>query len=334
MESLEDRVLPSKQNNNNVEHLSPSSVTEPEEPCRFFVMDWLEQIDDIAMQQAACGLKTPVKAGKGCADIKQPFLGIRLNNVFPKIPPRHPNSNSVVAAYLSPFKRKSEAIGNGWNAKGLQKAKKGDWGDAVLCWENALEVRQQALGDSHPDVANTLNNMGIALGRLERFDEAMESLNKALQIRTTIYGKLHLEIAATLHNIANVFQQMKDYNGALRCFEEAKRTQEHLLGEDDVLVARTANAIGHLNYECQHFQEACKAYNEARSVFSRAGYGQGDDEYDNVLLDIEDAMEAEADAAPWLIRNLHTTYTATTTLDPLDIGNRDTTKRVLKDTYN
>lgn len=294
-------MTPSK---NNVEHLSPSSVADPrEQSCRFFVMDWLEQIDDIAMQQA-CSLKTPVKVMKstkgGCEQQQQPFLGLRLDTVFNKPPPRHPGSipsNKIVAANLSPFKRKSEAIGNGWNAKGLQKAKKGHWGDAILCWENAFEVREQVLGDTHPDVANTLNNMGIALGRLERFPEAMEALDRALQIRTMIYGKLHLEIAATLHNIANVFQQMKNYDGALLCFEEAKRTQEALLGEDDVLVARTANAIGHLHFECNRFEPACKAYNEARAVFERAGYGEGDDEYDNVLLDIVDANEAaESDA--------------------------------------
>eukprot|EP00545_Synedropsis_sp_CCMP1620_P000977 CAMPEP_0119021520 /NCGR_PEP_ID=MMETSP1176-20130426/26147_1 /TAXON_ID=265551 /ORGANISM="Synedropsis recta cf, Strain CCMP1620" /LENGTH=310 /DNA_ID=CAMNT_0006976143 /DNA_START=111 /DNA_END=1043 /DNA_ORIENTATION=+ len=297
MESLEDRVESPMKSNiecNIVEHLSPSSVAEPrEQSCKFFVMDWLEQLDECAMQQA-CGLKTPIKTVR--VTQQQPFPGIRLDSVFDKPPPRHPDSspisNNVVAANLSPFIRKSEAIGNGWNAKGLQKAKKGHWGDAILCWENALEVRQQVLGDSHPDVANTLNNMGIALGRLERFPEALESLNRALQIRTMIYGKVHLEIAATLHNIANFFQQMKDYNAALRCFEEAKRTQETLLGEDDVLVARTANAIGHLNYECSHFEMAREAYTEACAVFERAGYGEGDDEYDNVLLDIKDANEA------------------------------------------
>jgi hypothetical protein len=58
-------------------------------------------------------------------------------------------------------------MSNGWNAKGLEKARHGKWEQALSCWQNALEIRRQVLGESHSDVANTWNNIGIALGKLE-----------------------------------------------------------------------------------------------------------------------------------------------------------------------
>lgn len=286
--SLVDPVTPSKHN----AEFSPHSVVST--PNRFYVMDWLEQLDEMAMEQAT----TAIKANNLQTPVKPPKRDQYNNDSAPSTPPRHPDSvlQRNIAANLSPYKRRSEAIGNGWNAKGLQKAKIGEWEDALLCWDNALDIRLQILGENHSDVSNTLNNMGIALGRLERFEEAMTLLNRALRIRTKLHGRNvhHLEIAATLHNIGNIFQQMKDYDGALRCFEETKRTQVAILGEKDVLVARTENAIGHLNYECNRFEEAFEAYVAARDAFLRAGLSEGDAEYDGVLLDILDAKEAAA----------------------------------------
>ena len=305
MESLEgsDKTASS----NAVCDLSPNSVVSDSN--KLYITDLLEQLDGMGeslLQEARC-LKTPMKPDKpltatndGGEEAAEPMLGFRLENIFnnatQSVPPRHPSSSSqpnqqllVTAANLSPYKRKSEAIGNGWNAKGLQKAKAGQWEEAVLCWENALEIRLQVLGKDHPDVANTLNNMGIALGRLEEYDDAMICLNRALKIRTAIHGETHLEIAATYHNIGNIFQQMKDYESALRSFEEAKKTQ--LLLKEDLLVARTCNAMGHLHFEYHKFDTALTCFTEARTNFAKAGYGEGDDEYDAVLMDIADTEQ-------------------------------------------
>ena len=187
----------------------------------------------------------------------------------------------------SSYKAKGVALGNVWNAKGVQKAKREKWKDALNCWVKALDVRVQVLGSKHKDVAKTLNNMGIALGRLERHDEAMEVLERALKIRVRIYGKGHLETAATLHNIGNVLQQMDNYHGALHCFLQVKCIQENILGDKDIQLARTLNAIGHLHFEVGGlYGEALEAYNEAREVFLRAGIKENNEELKSTNLDI------------------------------------------------
>jgi tetratricopeptide (TPR) repeat protein len=299
MDSLEDHeTTPTNESCD----LSPKE-SDPDESNKFYMMELLIPLDAMGESTLQQATKTQMKTPIDESSEELPMLGLCLDTLFNRsnsIPPRHPSSSTqqqqqqqhVVTVNLSPYKRKSEAIGNGWNAKGLQKAKAGEWEEAILCWDNALEIRLQVLGKDHPDVANTLNNIGIAFGRLEKYDHAMDCLNRALKIRTVVHGELHLEIAATLHNIGNIFQQMKDYDGALRCFEEAKKTQ--IVLKDHVLVARTCNAIGHLQFEYQKFDKALVSYEEALSFFIKAGYGDGDDEYDTVLEDICDAkQEAE-----------------------------------------
>lgn len=191
----------------------------------------------------------------------------------------------------SPFRKQSEAVGAGWNAKGLQKATKQDWEGALQCFENALQIRIQVLGDNHKDVANTMNNAGIALGRLDREEEAMGHLEKALKIRTLLHGTEHADVAATLHNIGNVRQQMADYQGALESFTEARRIQEHLLGDSCAQLARAWNAIGHVHFEAQDFTEARDAYTHALDAFRRAGRPEDDIEVGHIKLDLEEVEQ-------------------------------------------
>ena len=129
----------------------------------------------------------------------------------------------------SPFYKKSIAIGNGWNAKGLRKAKQGLWQDALSCWDNALEIRCQLLGDWHLDVANTCNNRGIALGKLGQWDTARQSLERALDIQLHVFGsETHDQVASTIHNLANVYHQAGELEGAIRLFCRSKQVHQAL----------------------------------------------------------------------------------------------------------
>ena len=186
-------------------------------------------------------------------------------------------STTTSASY---YRKRSIAIGNGWNAKGLAKAKQGLWQDALACWENALAVRTQVLGPDHIDVANTCNNMGIAVGKLQQehsqqqqqhysMKQAMGLLQQALEIRQAHYGRKHPEVAATLHNIGNVLQQSGDLEQAIEYFTQAKDLQQDLLGEEHVQVARAWRAMGHAYYQGQRFAEAHRAYCEALRIFEQ-----------------------------------------------------------------
>jgi tetratricopeptide (TPR) repeat protein len=258
--------------------------------------------DDESLESVAtCEFRTGLGGGRDIPRaISLPTTPIKAvpcnNNNNNSTPPRQFTNAAVATANLSPYKRKIEAIGNGWNAKGLQNAKAGQWGKAVQCWENALDIRLQILGEYHPDVANTWNNLGIALGKMRDYHRAMMCLNQTLEIRTYIHNYYNvgggggggsnqeLEIAATLENIGNIFQQMKDYNGALACFEQAKTTQ--IVWKEHVLVARTCTAIGRLHSEHSSLDKALASYLEALLFYTKAGYGKGDDGYNSVQQSI------------------------------------------------
>jgi len=283
--------------------LSPSPRgASPNKPCKatassvalpFFIMDCLEDVDPESLELVHRLLQTP------------PSKKSALNLVPPPKSPKQESLKPVRKDLFTSFQQRSIAVGNGYNAKGIQKARQGHWERALRCWENALEIRLQISASSSGgeegnhsnnstlelDVANTRNNIGIALGKLNRLPEAVASLEEALQIRQQQYGDIHPEVAATLHNLGNVFQQAGDYAQAIHYFGACRHMQECIAGTVDHLeVARACLAMGHTYYQAGGCgEDARAAYADALQIFHRVGLPADDPEVLTTLDDVRDA---------------------------------------------
>ena len=271
-------------------HGEPENFSSDPKP--FFLMDWLEKIIPTDLEFAQQFLHTPNKETKP-EDAKQ-LRGAVPRELFTPSPKSEDSSiaNTPSHRETSYFYKKSITIGNAWNAKGLQKAQKDHWEEALLCWQNALEVRLQVLGEDHLDVANTYNNIGIAQGKIGIYDEAIKSLHAALNIRQRQLGEDHSEVAATLHNIGNVHQQSGEFFKAVEYFHVSKQLQKIHFGKNHVQVARAAIAIGHAYFQAAKWEESLEAYIGAMETLRLAGVSENDDEMIHLKEDVQD-VEAE-----------------------------------------
>jgi tetratricopeptide (TPR) repeat protein len=279
-----------------VSHPAPADDVNSMDPKPFFILDWLEKIIPKDLEIAQQFLVTPQKEASS-GDTETSNLVCPKELFTPSSPSQTTNTSTPPtdkpeAVRKSRFYQKSVMIGNAWNAKGLQKAQKDLWEDALMCWQNALDIRIQILGDDHLDVANTYNNIGISLGKIGRYREAIEALHGAQEIRKHHFGEEHTEVAATLHNIGNVYQQSGDYETAVDYFAMSKHLQTLHLGNDHVQVARAAIAIGHANFQAGKWKCAHVAYIEAKETLQLAGVPDNDAEVENLKEDIKDT-EAE-----------------------------------------
>lgn len=193
-------------------------------------------------------------------------LGLTPTNLFPD--ERNPSPDLKKKQSIA--KKRSLALANGWNAKGLTKAKIGKWKDALSCWDQALELRIW-LAQSDPrkysaDLAHTWNNRGIALGKLGEVETALESLQNAYEIRISIFESDHPQVISTLHNIANVHQQAENYQLALSVFGKAKSLLVSKHDKDPMLAARICTAMGHLYYQAQQWIDSRDAYQDAMNI--------------------------------------------------------------------
>ncbi len=71
--------------------------------------------------------------------------------------------------------------------------------------ERVLAIAERHYGLDHPEVANTLTNLGCAYGKLGDAQKSRELLERALAINERHYGLDHPEVANTLTNLGNAY---------------------------------------------------------------------------------------------------------------------------------
>jgi len=82
----------------------------------------------------------------------------------------------------------------------------GDHAAAERALRRALKLQEASLGLVHPDVANTLNNLGVVCDILGRSGEAEFLYRRALGIARKTLPADHPYIATSLENLANLYQ--------------------------------------------------------------------------------------------------------------------------------
>lgn len=71
---------------------------------------------------------------------------------------------------------------------------------------DALAIREKTLGENHPAVAATLNNLAVLYGKRGKYKEAEPLCKRALDIREKVLGKDHPDVAKQLNNLALLCQ--------------------------------------------------------------------------------------------------------------------------------
>jgi tetratricopeptide (TPR) repeat protein len=77
--------------------------------------------------------------------------------------------------------------------------------------QRALAIREQALGPSHPDVAESLNNLAMIHYYRGMYEQAEPLYQHALSIREQVLGPQHHDTAQSLNNLANLYRNQGKY---------------------------------------------------------------------------------------------------------------------------
>jgi tetratricopeptide (TPR) repeat protein len=94
----------------------------------------------------------------------------------------------------------------------------------------AYKIQSELLGPMHPEVAQTVQNLGILYKRKGNLLEARLYCDKALSIRTQVFDPRHPLVEASLHNLGSCCFSQGDLNKARGCFEQVLDIQTERLG--------------------------------------------------------------------------------------------------------
>ena len=114
---------------------------------------------------------------------------------------------------------------------------------ALEAHHKALEIRRAALGERHPQVADSYNGIAVVYHAQGEHARALEAHLKALEIGRAGLGERHPDVAASYYNIALVYRDQGEHARALEAHLRALEIRRAALGERHPHVADSYNGI-------------------------------------------------------------------------------------------
>jgi class 3 adenylate cyclase/tetratricopeptide (TPR) repeat protein len=127
----------------------------------------------------------------------------------------------------------------------------------------ALAIREKLLGPDHPDVSDSLINLGIAIAEQGRHDESVELFECALKIREEAFGPDSTPVAGALLNLAHGYAELGRFTESEMLNKRALAIFEGTRGPEH---PDTAFAIGNIAHG---FMERGR-YADAEPLLERA----------------------------------------------------------------
>ncbi len=161
---------------------------------------------------------------------------------------------------------------------GTFKGKKHRWDDARKFLLRALELyRALAEKEPHiylPDVARTLNNLGVVLHDMRQFPAAEVAHKEGLETYRALAEKephIYLpDVAMTLNNLGNVFRDMRQFPAAEEAYKEGLEIRRALAEKEPRIylpsVAVCLNNLGNVHSAMRQFPAAEAAYKEGLEI--------------------------------------------------------------------
>jgi CHAT domain-containing protein/Tfp pilus assembly protein PilF len=136
--------------------------------------------------------------------------------------------------------------------------------------EQALALRRKVLPPEHPDIAASLNNLGVVQSDLGDYAAARRSHEEALAMRRKALPKDNPYIAASLNNLGIVQHDLRDYAAARRSHEQALAIRRKALPKDHPDIAMSLNNLGVVQHELRDYAAARRSHEQALAIRRKA----------------------------------------------------------------
>ncbi|WP_085960673.1 tetratricopeptide repeat protein [Cylindrospermum stagnale] len=140
----------------------------------------------------------------------------------------------------------------------------------ALPWrEQCLSIARKRLGESHPSVASSLNNLAGLYKSQGRYSEAEPLYIQALELSKRLLGESHPDIATSLNNLAGLYYSQGKYSEAEVLYIQTLELSKRLLGESHPDVASSLNNLAALYTSQGKYSEAKPLYIQALELRKR-----------------------------------------------------------------
>jgi tetratricopeptide (TPR) repeat protein/transposase-like protein/transcriptional regulator with XRE-family HTH domain len=127
---------------------------------------------------------------------------------------------------------------------------------AESLYQRALTIREQLMGETHPDTATSLHHLALLQRANGNYTQAEPLFQRALAIREQQLGPLHLDTAESLYGLARLYESHRAFVKAEPLFQRALAIREQQLGPFHLDTVATLNGLSILYDDVGRYEEA------------------------------------------------------------------------------
>ena len=173
---------------------------------------------------------------------------------------------TLAEKWLPPLLESSRHKTWAYNSLGIVWYQLGEYSKAEPLFIQALEMGRKLLGNEHPDVATSLNNLAQLYQSQGRYEEAEPYLVQALEMSCRLLGSEHPAVAKSLNNLAALYESQGRYEEAEPLYVQALEMGRKLLGYEHPNVATSLNNLAQLYRGQGRYEEAEPLYVQALEI--------------------------------------------------------------------
>ncbi|XP_028402859.1 uncharacterized protein LOC114525656 [Dendronephthya gigantea] len=162
------------------------------------------------------------------------------------------------------------------NSQGIIYNEYGEYAKGLECFQRALEVHYQNVGNSKLSVLHCLENLALSYLYIGLYEKARDHLEKAIAKHHEMYGKDTETIVLNrlMQNIGMTHYKLGDVRLAIKIFLEVKRLQEKLFDVPDIdiihLNLNIALSLSELDDQTQSLEYVKEALHLSKRLFGEA----------------------------------------------------------------
>jgi tetratricopeptide (TPR) repeat protein len=143
-----------------------------------------------------------------------------------------------------------------------------------------LSVELDSLGESHPQVADTLGFLSQIYVERQEMDKALDAMDRAVTIAELSLGVLHPRTGEKYRELARIYEQLHRDDGdteiAILYYEKAINTYKESCGDNSGVVGSILNDVGVLHIQREEFDDAVNKLSDALASYeSSVGKSDG-----------------------------------------------------------
>jgi len=154
---------------------------------------------------------------------------------------------------------------------------------AATFYEECRDRIEKRLGDRHPAVATSLNNLATLYRSQGRYEEAEPLYKQALAMRQELLGDRHPDFATSINDLAGLYYAQGRYEEAKPLCKQALALWQELLGDRHPSVATSLNNLA-LLYSSQGKYEEAESKAQAALAIHLSVLGEDHPNTRNLLL--------------------------------------------------